>query len=183
MSFDLAQRAEALRKRLGLSIDQLLAIRFAINVAISSSIVWGMLQVVESASPVLAIASMVAASDPQPIEARRIIRARLLNALVGCAVGLFFLLIGGANAWLLPLGLAVTVLISSLYVRVKSSWLQAPITAAVVIGSGIVYGSSSIGIWNGLHRVAEIFFACLIGLLVSWLMSRVWIIKKTDVGD
>jgi uncharacterized membrane protein YccC len=177
LSSELSHKAEALRQRLGLSFDQVLAMRFAVNVGISTAIVWNILHYTAGANPVLAIASMVAASDPQPEEARKMFRARLINSLVGCVIGLVFILIGGAREWLLPLGLAVTVLISSLVVRIKSSWLQAPITAAVVIGSGIVHGSAATGISYGLRRVAEIFLACLVGMLVSWAMSRIWIIK------
>lgn len=177
---ELPRKAETLRRRLGLSYDQVLAVRFAINVGISTSIVWSVLHVASNASPILAIASTVAASDPQPVEARRLFRARLINSAVGCAVGLVFMLIGGANEWLLPIGLAATVLISSLFVRIKSSWLQAPLTAAVVIGSGLVHGSAATGINFGLRRVAEIFLGCLIGLLVSWAMSKIWVIQKPD---
>jgi uncharacterized membrane protein YccC len=174
----LSRKAEALRKRLGLSYDQILGIRFAVNVGISTAIVWSVLQIAGNASPLLAIASMVATSDPQPIEARKMFRARLINSLVGCTVGLLILFIGGVKEWLLSIGLAVTVLISFLVVRVRAMWLQAPITAALVIGTGIVHGSASKGIADGLHRVAEIFFASLVGVSVSWIMSKIWLIRK-----
>ena len=174
----LSQKAETLRKRLGLSYEQILGIRFAVNVGISTAIVWSVLQYAQSASPLLAVASMVAASEPEPTQAGKIFRARLINSLVGCGVGLLFLLISGASEWSLSIGLAVTVLISSLVVRIRSMWLQAPITAALVIGTSIVHGSAAKGILEGLHRVAEIFFASLVGLTVSWVMSKFWIIRK-----
>jgi len=174
----LSRRAEALRRRLGLSYDQILGIRFAANVGISTAIVWSVLQFAQNASPLLAVASMVAASDPQPKEAHKIFKARLINSLVGCAVGLFILLVGGASVLLLSIGMAVTVLVSSLMVRIKSMWLQAPITAALVIGTSIVHGSAAKGIADGLHRVAEIFFASLVGLSVSWAMSKIWLIPE-----
>jgi uncharacterized membrane protein YccC len=175
---DLSHKADALRRRLGLSYQQILAIRFAVNVGISTAIVWTVLRFASNASPLLAVASMVAASDPQPVEARKVFKARLINSLVGCSVGLFFLLIGWTSVLSLSIGLAVTVLMSSLVVRVKLMWLQAPITAALVIGTSIVHGSAAKGIWYGLDRVAEIFFACLIGLIVSWVMSKLWLIQE-----
>lgn len=168
---------------MGWTYEQLLAIRFAVNVGISTAIVWSILHYTSDASPVLAVASVVAASDPQPLEARKMFRARLTNSIVGCAVGLGFLLFGGRCEWLLPVALAVTVLISSLVVRIKSGWLQAPITTAVVIGSTLVHGSAATGIGFGLRRVAEIFLACLIGLCVSWVMSRIWLIRKVPVEE
>jgi uncharacterized membrane protein YccC len=164
-------------KRLGLSYDHLFGIRFAIIVAIASTIVWWTLRLIGDTNPIWAIASMVAASDPQPDEARRMFKARLSNVLVGCFIGLAFLLVGGAKAWLLPIAMAVAVLVSSFIVRIKTMWRQAPITAAVVIGSGSIESSSSIGILQGLHKVGDVIFGCLIGLLVSWIMSKVWIVQ------
>jgi hypothetical protein len=31
--------------------------------------------------------------------------------------------------------------------------------------------------WTGLHKVAEVLFGCIVGLLVSWLMSKVWLVQ------
>ena len=75
-------RADELRKKLGLTYDHLIGIRFAINVAISTAIVWYTLQLIGDKNPIWAIASMVAASDPQPLEAKRMFKARLSNVLV-----------------------------------------------------------------------------------------------------
>jgi hypothetical protein len=56
-------------------------------------------------------------------------------------------------------------------------WRQAPITAAIVIAAGIARSSTLGGIQQGLHKVAEVLFGCLVGLLVSWLMSKVWLVQ------
>ena len=170
-------RADELRKKLGLTYDHLIGIRFAINVAISTTIVWGTLLLIGDKNPIWAIASMVAASDPQPIEATKMFKARLSNVLVGCAVGLVFLLMGTAKHWMLPIALAVTVLISSFVVRIKTMWRQAPITAAVVIAAGIFQDSRLGGMSQGIHKVLEVIFGCLVGVIVSWLMSKVWLVK------
>ena len=177
MARPISVKAEALRQRLGLSYDHLIGIRFAINVAISTAIVWSTLKLIGDKNPIWAIASMVAASDPMPLEARRMFKARLSNVLVGCAVGLVFLLFGKAKDWMLPLALSVTVLISSFVVRIKTMWRQAPITAAVVIASGIFQDSQAGGIKQGIHKVLEVIFGCLVGVIVSWLMSKVWLVK------
>ena len=89
-----SEKAEALRKRLGLSYEHLFAIRFAINVAIGTTITWFTLKYIGDKHPIWAIASLVAASEPQPEEAKRFFKARLANVIVGCAVGLAFLLFG-----------------------------------------------------------------------------------------
>jgi uncharacterized membrane protein YccC len=159
--------------------SDLIGVRFAINVAIATTIVWNVLQAIGDPNPIWAIASMIAASDPQPEEARRLFKCRLVNVSVGSAAGLVFLLVGGRENWILPLALATTVLISSYVVRIKTMWRQAPITAAVVIASAITSDSSAVGIQRGLHKVAEVVFGCLVGVTISVLMSKVWLIRPS----
>lgn len=170
------RQAEALRRRLGLSYDQVVGFRFAVNVFLATTVVWFTLRWIGDSNPIWAIASMVAASDPAPVEARRMFKSRLVNVLVGCATGFLFLLINSDSHWILPLSLAVTVLLSTWFIRVKTMWRQAPITAAVVIAGGLTYNSTSLGIEKGLHKVAEVLFGCLVGMAVSSLMARLWLL-------
>jgi len=167
-------------RRFDLSYAHLMGMRFAINVALGTVIVWYTLRAIGDGNPIWAVASMIAASEPQPDEARRMFTSRLVNVAVGCAAGLAFLLVGGARDWVLPLALASTVLVSSYVVRVKTMWRQAPITAAVVIAAAVVNGSAAVGVVQGLHKVAEVMFGCLVGVAVSVMMSRVWLIQPSD---
>lgn len=158
--------------------QDILGIRFALNVAIATVIVWYALAHIADTNPIWAIASMVAASDPQVTEAARMFRSRLINVLVGGVVGLLFLLIGGPAEWTLPLALAVTVLLSSYVIHIQTMWRQAPITAAIVIASGVTSHSRLGGLEHGLHKVGEVVFGCVVGLVVSWAMSRIWPIRR-----
>ena len=177
------RHAEELMKRFGLSRADLVGMRFAINVALATTIVWNVLQALGDRNPIWAIASMIAASDPEPDEARRLFKCRLANVGVGCAAGLVFLLVGGRQHWILPVALAATVLVSSYVVRINTMWRQAPITATVVIATAITSNSSAIGIGQGLHKVLEVVFGCVVGIIVSWVMSKVWLIKpSTEVA-
>ena len=135
---------------------------------------WILIVRIGETNPIWAIASMIASSDPQVKEAARIFKSRLINVLVGCAVGFLFLLVGGSSEWKLPLALSVTVLVSSYLVHEHTMWRQAPITAAIIVAGGLTHRSKLIGVEYGLHKVAEVFLGCLMGLLVSFLMSRVW---------
>ncbi len=173
-----SREAEALLERLGLTYDHLLGARFAVNVFLAGTIVWSVLRWISDSNPIWEIASMVAASDPQPEEARRLFASRLVNVAVGCAVGFALLVVGGGSDWMVPLSLALAVLVSSYLIRVKTMWRQAPITAAIVIAAGIAGQSTRIGIERGLHKVAEVIFGCVVGLVVSWLMSRVWLVRR-----
>lgn len=165
-----------------LATHDLLGVRFAINVFIASAILWYVLRHIADTNPVWAIASMVAASEPQVKEAKRMFRSRMINVLIGCVVGLLFLVVGGAREWKLPLALAVTVLVSSYVVHVQTMWRQAPITAALVIATGLMHDSTVSGVEGGLHKVAEVLFGCLMGLCVSWLMSWIWPMREAPAS-
>ncbi|HET8725752.1 MAG TPA: FUSC family protein [Anaeromyxobacteraceae bacterium] len=154
--------------------DHLLGVRFALNVSLGALVTWTALRALDDRNPIWAIASMIASSDPVWTQAKRTFRGRILNAAIGCAVGLAFLLVGGPKAWKLPVALGVTVLLSTYVVRVPVMWRQAPITAAIVIASGVAHQSRLSGVEHGLHKVAEVIFGCLVGVAVSWLMARVW---------
>lgn len=166
------------RPQIKLVSHDLLGVRFAVNVFIASALLWYLLRHVADTNPIWAIASMVAASDPQVNEAARMFRSRLINVLVGGVVGLLFLVVGGPAEWMLPFALAVTVLLSSYVVHIQTMWRQAPITAAIVIASGVTSHSRVSGVEHGLHKVAEVVFGCLVGLLVSWAMSKIWPIRR-----
>lgn len=154
--------------------DDLRGVRFALNVFIGTTALWLLLRHVAGVNPIWAIASMIASSEPVMGEALRMARASLINTAVGCAVGLAVLLTGGSSEWRLPIAISMAVLVSSYFVRIPTRWRQAPITAAIVIASGLTQHSRMIGIEQGLSRVAEVFLGCLIGIIVSWLMSHVW---------
>jgi len=154
--------------------QDIMGLRFAVNVFIATTITWYLLKYVADTDPIWAIASMVAASDSQIKEAARMFKCRIANVLVGCAVGLLFLAVAGVSDWELPLALAVTVLLSTYVVRIQTMWRQAPITAAIVIAAALTQHSKITGLEHGLHKVGEVIFGCLVGVLVSWLMSKLW---------
>ena len=103
---------------------------------IGTTLLWLLLRHAGRLSPIWAITSMIAASDPVIKQAAKTFRGRIINALLGSVVGLFFLVAGGSSEWKLPNALAVTVLLSTYVVRVQVMWRQAPITAAIIIASG-----------------------------------------------
>jgi uncharacterized membrane protein YccC len=90
----------------------LTGVRFAVNVFIAATIVWYVLERIADTNAIWAIASMVAASDPRADEAARMLLARMINVLVGCAVGFVVLAVGHPNQWKIPLALSLAVLTS-----------------------------------------------------------------------
>jgi uncharacterized membrane protein YccC len=169
------------REIIGAIQRDIVGVRFAVNVFIGTTVTWYVLtHIADDENPIWAIASMVAASDPQVKEAVRIFKSRLINVLLGCAVGLIFVVMGGSSEWKLPIALAVTVLLSSYLVQIPTMWRQAPITAAIVIAAGLTHHSKLSGIEHGVHKVAEVIFGCLVGLLVSLLMAKIWPVAEPE---
>lgn len=154
--------------------DDLVGVRFALNVFVSSLIVWFGIPMFSHANPIWAIASMIASSEPVVKRGIEMFRSRLINTLLGCAVGLLFVAVGSPSSWKLPFALAVTVLLSSYIVRIQVMWRQAPITAAIVIAGTLSEHSKIVGIEEGLRRVLEVIVGCIVALAVSWLMSWIW---------
>lgn len=161
----------------------LTGVRFAVNVFIAATIVWYVLERIADTNAIWAIASMVASSDPKVEEAARMFRARMINVLVGCAVGFVVLAVGHPSQWKIPLALSLAVLVSTYLVHVQTMWRQAPITAAIVIAGGLSAQSKLTGVEHGLHKVAEVIFGCAVGWAISVIMAWLWPIKAAhDAG-
>ena len=156
----------------------LLGVHLAVNIFVGTTLLWLLLRLGANTSPIWAISAMVASIDPQVKLAVVNFRGRILNALLGCATGFLFLLVGGSTAWKLPLAMSATVLLSSYVIRVKEMWRQAPITAALVIAAGLTQHSKLSGVEIGLRRVSEVMLGCVMGLLVTWLISKIWPLQE-----
>lgn len=157
--------------------DDLRGVHYAVSMFIATSILWLLIKVVGDTNPIWAISSMVATSDPNVKQGLSTFWGRVLNTLLGCAVGLVFLALGHTQ-WQLPFAMAVTVLLSSYFVRVPSMWRQAPITAAIVIAGGLQHHEKVAAMEQGLDRVGEVLFGCVVGIAVAWALSKVWPLRE-----
>lgn len=153
--------------------DDTLGLHLAGNI-VGTSLLCFILRRGANTTPIWAIASMVAVIDPQVNLAYQNFRGRILNTLLGCAVGLTFLLVGGSNEWKLPLAMSATVLLSSYVFKVPLNWRIAPTTAALIIASGLVQRSKMSGAEVGVRRVAEVILCCVIGISVTWVIGKIW---------
>jgi uncharacterized membrane protein YccC len=149
-------------------------IHYAVSIFIATAILWLIVHKLAESNPIWAISSMVATSDPLMKTAVLTFRSRIINALVGCAIGLLFIAVGGTRVLTLPLAMAVTVLVSTYVIRIPTMWRQAPITAAFVIAAGLEYHSRIHGLEAGVRRMSEVLFGCVVGLVVAWSVSELW---------
>lgn len=162
--------------------DDLAGVHFAVNVFIATTLLWLLLRRAADLNPIWAISSMVAASDPRVRQALSTFKGRMTNATVGCGVGLIFLIVGGKHEIALPLALAASVLISTYFVCVQVMWRQAPITTAIVVAAGWTHGSEISALEIGVRRMGEVMLGCVVGVGVSWLMSKLWPLPDPQQG-
>ncbi|HOM13946.1 MAG TPA: FUSC family protein [Rubrivivax sp.] len=153
--------------------DDLRGVRYAANVFAATTALWLIVRVFGDANPIWAISSMVATSDPQLKQSLATFRARLINTLVGSAIGLLFIAVGRTD-WELPSALALSVLVSTYLVRVPTMWRQAPITAAIVVAGSLQHHDKLGALERGAARVGEVLFGCLVGIACAWLLSKLW---------
>jgi len=149
-------------------------LHFSANIFVSTTLLWLILRKFAGLNPIWAISSMIAASDPVVKTAMKTFHGRIVNSLLGCAVGMLVLLIGGSNEWKLPIALSAAAFLSAYVVRVQVMFRQAPITAAIIIASDLERHSKIGGIELGARRVAEVLLGCVVGVAVSWAMSKLW---------
>jgi uncharacterized membrane protein YccC len=157
--------------------DELRGVHYAVSIFIATTVLWILVKTYGDANPIWAISSMIATSDPLMKQALLLFRSRIINALLGCAVGLVFVALGRTE-WQLPFAMAVTVLLSSYVVRIQTMWRQAPITAAIVIAGGLEHHDRLTGVEQGVRRVAEVLLGCVVGIVVSWLLSKIWPLRE-----
>ena len=153
--------------------DDMRGVHYAVSLFVATTVLWIIVEQIGDANPIWAISSMVATSDPQMKQALQTFRGRIINTLLGCAIGLLFVGLGRTE-WELPFAMAVTVLVSSYVIRIPAMWRQAPITAAIVIAGGLQHHDKLTGMEQGVHRVAEVLLGCVVGVAVAWLLSKVW---------
>ena len=157
--------------------DDLRGVRYAANVFLATTVLWIVVKVYGDANPIWAISSMVATSDPQLKQSLATFRGRLINTLVGCAIGLLFIAIGRTD-WELPTALALTVLVSTYLVRVPTMWRQAPITAAIVVAGSMQHHDMLGALERGAVRVGEVLFGCVVGIASAWVLSKLWPLRE-----
>jgi len=148
-------------------------IHYAVSIFFATAVLWVLSQSVQS-SPVWAISSMVATSDPLMKQAVLMMRARIINTVVGCLIGLLFIAAGGPELVMLPIAMAITVLLSSYVIRIQTMWRQAPISAAFVIAAGLEHHTRRNGLIAGGDRMVEVLAGCIVGIIAAWAVSKVW---------
>jgi len=86
-----------------------IGLHYAVRICIGTTAVWLLLRSVGDADAIWAVISVIVATEPQMQTAVFAFMSRIVNTVIGCTIGLTFLLVAGPEVWVLPLALTVTV--------------------------------------------------------------------------
>lgn len=184
-SISLMKLREAQRSsyRLWLLVERRLSgIRYAVRVLISGVIVWVLLALVAHVDPLWGLISAVVVTDLKVQSAMKNFVSRMLNTLIGCAIGLLFLRLFGASAWVVLLAMALAIIVSADLVKVPISWRIAPITAAIVMTPAYVAHSSHAGLMAALQRTWEVVVGSAVAVGVSYATAGMLRWRRTETG-
>src|SRR5580698_8093534 len=84
--------------------------QYALRILIGGVIVWIVLDRVNHHNPLWAIISVITVTEPELGPALLAFYSRIVNTLIGCAVGLFFLYFLGPAIWWILIGIAVSII-------------------------------------------------------------------------
>jgi uncharacterized membrane protein YccC len=150
---------------------RLSGLRYALRVLISGGIVWFLLDGLAHTDPLWGLISAVVVTDLKVQSAMNNFVSRLLNTLIGCGIGLLFLKLFGASAWVVLVAMALSIVVSADFVKVPITWRIAPITAAIVMTPAYMAHSPQAGLTAALQRTAEVVIGSAVAVGVSFVTA------------
>ena len=135
-------------------------------------IVWWSLSMVGAATKIFAIISVIVVSEPNPDLLRQSAVSRIINTVIGGALGLLGMYLLGINLWSLVVALTLSVLISTSFKNYPTSWKLAPATAAIVIVPAITgHENYKLAMQVALERTGEVMYGCLVAFLLGMVLN------------
>src|SRR5689334_812505 len=106
---------------------------YASRIVTGCLIVWWSLSLFGAATKIFAIISVIVVSEPDTDLLRQSAVSRIINTVIGGALGLLSMYVIGINLASLLVALTISVLISTSFKKYPMSWKLAPATVAIVI--------------------------------------------------
>jgi|SRR5215217_5391980 len=159
---------------------------YAVRLFLGTAALWLILGPLQGTQPLWAVISMILITEPVLKNALEAFRYRILNTLLGCAVGMLFLMILGPRNELLPVAVMVTAFSSTFLPQSPTSWRTAPVAAAIVLASALTSQSRTFGMHIALQRSLEVLLGGVVALSITWLLSRIWMPEppaNPEAGD
>ena len=154
-------------------------LHYVVRIFIGCCISWILLGHIAEINPLWAVVSLITVTEPQMKIALSSFQSRAVNTIIGTFVGLVFLLIFGIHTWLLPVGAAIAAFFSVHVLNMQQGWRVGPITAVLVMSAGLVEHSTQSAVHIALERALGVLTGSFVALLVTWLMSMIWMPPET----
>jgi uncharacterized membrane protein YccC len=148
-------------------------LQYAVRILIGSVIVWFVLDRVNHHNPLWALISVIMVTEPELSAAFLAFNSRIVNTVIGCAVGLSFLYLLGPSYWSILLGIIVSVVICTSLIRVPGSWRVAPVTVAIIMTPSVLGGGRAAGLTTAIDRTEEVLLGSAAALLITYVASLI----------
>lgn len=148
------------------------AFLYASKALIGCVIAWYGLQSLGIDNPIWAVITVMLVSDPDFNTTRELAQARIINTIIGCAVGLSMLLVFGYSPQLALVAMALTVLIVTSIPQYPTNWRLAPVTVLILMDAGRLAANHTQEVHYALLRGAEIGVGCVIAMILALIYSR-----------
>jgi uncharacterized membrane protein YccC len=146
--------------------------QYALRIFIGCVIVWFVLDRITHHNPLWALISVITATEPELSAALQAFYSRVLNTVIGCAVGLIVLYIFGSTPIWVLIGITASVFICTQLIRVPGSWRVAPVTVAIVMTPGVFGGGREASLAAAIDRTGEVLLGCIVALVITFVASR-----------
>jgi uncharacterized membrane protein YccC len=148
-------------------------LQYSIRILIGCVIVWFVLGRVNHPNPLWALISVIIVTEPELSAAFLAFNSRIVNTLIGCAVGLSFLYLLGPSYWSIFLGIIVSVIVCTSLIRVPGSWRVAPVTVAILMTPSVLGAGRTAGLAVAIDRTEEVLLGSAVALLITYLASLI----------
>jgi len=153
------------------AVPQPSGLQYAVRILIGCAIVWFVLDRVNHPNSLWAVISVIIVTEPELSAAFLAFNSRIVNTLIGCAIGLSFLYLLGPSHWSILLGIVVSVVICTSFIRVPGSWRVAPVTVAILMTPSVLDGGRAAGLVTAIDRTEEVLLGSAVALLLTYVAS------------
>ncbi len=150
---------------------------YAFRILLGGVIVWWSLDRLGDDKKIFGIISVIVVSEPDIALLRESAVSRIINTLIGSALGLACMHFMGINFGSLIVAVTSSVLVSTSFKKYPASWKLAPVTVAIIIIPAITENENyNIAMQVALERTGEVLYGSLVafilGLVFSFLRTR-----------
>jgi uncharacterized membrane protein YccC len=141
--------------------------QYAVRIFIGCCAAWYTLHFAGIYNPLWALVSVIVVTEPEPNAAWMAFLSRIINTMIGAAIGLPLLYLFGPKFWSVLLGITISVFISTQLTKVPGSWRVAPITVAIVMTPSVLAASRSAGLSTARDRTIEVLVGSAAALIIT----------------